>query len=366
MDNQAIQEQHNHPQNNRDEISVKELISKLKIWFLYLKSKWLIIVATTMIGGTIGIVYAISQKPIYTATLSFVLEDETSNSRGLGGAMGLASQFGFDMGSGGGGIFSGSNLLEFMKSRSIIEKALLNPFLVNDKSVSYAQYLLDLNNNLGSAIDEKAKNKFLYLPGDDRSGYSRQKDSVLQNLYERIVNGMLTILPQDKKSSIINIQVKSADEPFAKAFVENIAQEVSDFYIESKSKKARLNVNILEKKVDSVRAELNAAMTGVAVATDNTYNLNPALNVKRVQSSKRQIDVQANSAILTQLITNLEMSKMNLLKETPLIQVIDKPIFPLKKEKVGKLKSLLIGGFLAFSLAIALIFVSKIFKMLFL
>jgi hypothetical protein len=39
-----------------------------------------------------------------------------------------------------------------------------------------------------------------------------------------------------------------------------------------------------------------------------------------------------------------------------LIQVIDRPILPLKKEKVGKLKGIVIGGFIAgFFLALFLI-----------
>jgi uncharacterized protein involved in exopolysaccharide biosynthesis len=67
-----------------------------------------------------------------------------------------------------------------------------------------------------------------------------------------------------------------------------------------------------------------------------------------VPSAKRQIDVQANTAILTQLVTNLEMAKVTLLKETPLIQIIDKPILPLMKETVSRILCLLIGTGLGF------------------
>ena len=50
-----------------------------------------------------------------------------------------------------------------------------------------------------------------------------------------------------------------------------------------------------------------------------------------------------------------------LLKETPLIQVIDKPILPLKKEKLGKLKSLILGGFLAGFLTVLVLIFKKLF-----
>jgi LPS O-antigen subunit length determinant protein (WzzB/FepE family) len=121
---------------------------------------------------------------------------------------------------------------------------------------------------------------------------------------------------------------------------------VSKFYVDTKSKKARINMDILEKQTDSIRNELNGAITGVAVANDNTFNLNPALNVKRAPSARRQVDVQANTAILTELVKQTELAKVTLRRETPLIQVIDRPVLPLKKERFGKAKGIILGGLL--------------------
>jgi hypothetical protein len=104
-----------------------------------------------------------------------------------------------------------------------------------------------------------------------------------------------------------------------------------------------MNMAILQKQTDSIRAELNGAITGVAVANDNTFMLNPALNVNRAPSAKRQVDVQANTAILTELVKQTELAKVTLRKETPLIQVIDRPILPLPEEKFGKVKGFVLG-----------------------
>ena len=121
---------------------------------------------------------------------------------------------------------------------------------------------------------------------------------------------------------------------------------------------------IYQKQADSIRIELNNAISGVAEASDNTFNLNAALNIKRVPSSHRQVDVQANTAILTQLVTNLEMARVTLLKETPLIQIIDKPILPLKKEKLGYLKALVFGGGIFSILFICVFILRFLFKKL--
>ena len=341
---------------DQDEISLKELILKIKDWYLFLISKWAVLVAAGIIGGAIGVGYAITQKATYTASLSFALEDEKSSGGGLGGAFGLASSLGIDLGGSAGGAFSGANLLELMKSRNIVEKALLDPITVNGKTQSFAQYYITIN-ALNKSWTEKPELKNIIFDIDpDRSKYSRQQDSILGEIYSDVLS-KLTVAQKDKKVSIITIDVKSSDEFFSKAFAENIAHEVSSYYIEIKSKKARQNMEILQLQTDSVRALLNGSIVSVAAAVDNTFGLNPAMQVQKTTISKKQFDVQANTAILTQLVTNLEMAKVSLRKETPLIQVIDKPILPLKKDKVGKLMSLILGGFLAgFLTALILVF----------
>ena len=71
-------------------------------------------------------------------------------------------------------------------------------------------------------------------------------------------------------------------------------------------------------------------------------------------------DVQANTAILTELVKQTELAKVTLRKETPLIQVIDRPILPLKKEKFEKAKGLVMGGLLAEFLIVLVLIVRRL------
>ena len=84
--------------------------------------------------------------------------------------------------------------------------------------------------------------------------------------------------------------------------------------------------------------------------------------MNRAPSAKRQVDVQANTAILTELVKQTELAKVTLRKETPLIQIIDQPILPLPKEKFGKAKGIVLGGFLAGFLVILGLIVRRIFR----
>ncbi|OXA71452.1 lipopolysaccharide biosynthesis protein [Flavobacterium aquidurense] len=346
-----------------DEISLKELINKAQEWYAYLLSQWKFVVFAGIIGAALGVTYSYTQKPIYKATLSFALEDEKGGG-GLGGALGLASSFGLDVGGSGGGIFTGSNLTELFKSRSMVEKTLLSPVNVNGKIISLAEMYIQNNKWRKNWENNPKIASIQFSPEVSRKNFTRTQDSILGVIYNNLSKNGLVVGVKDKKVSIISIDVSSTNELFAKNFCEALAKEVGEFYIETKSKKARINMTILERQVDSVRGELNGSITGVAVANDNTFNLNPAMNVRRAPSSRRQVDVQANTAILTELVKQSEMAKVTLRKDTPLIQVIDKPILPLPKEKFGRLKGLIYGGFISGFLVVIFLVIRKFLKLL--
>lgn len=350
-------------QHTNDEISLKELIDKGKEWWHYLLSQWKIIVLAGVIGAALGLAYSFSKKPIYTATLSFALEDEKGGG-GLGGALGLASSFGIDLGGGGGSIFAGSNLTELFKSRAMVEQTLLSPVVVDGKTISLAEMYIQ-NQEWRKNWNEKPKLAAIqFLPDTKRKYFTRVHDSILGVMYQDLSKTGLTVGQKDKKIAIITIDVNSTNELFSKYFTEALVKEVSDFYVTTKSKKARMNMDILERQTDSIRRELNGAITGVAVANDITFGLNPAMNVRRAPSARRQVDVQANTAILTELVKQTELAKVTLRKETPLIQVIDQPILPLKKEKFGKAKGIVMGGFLAGFLIVLVLIIRRIVKQL--
>ena len=343
-----------------DEITLKDLILKVKEWLVYLRSKWKIIVLAGIIGAAIGLFYSYPKKPVYTASLSFALEDEKGGG-GLSSALGLAGSFGLDLSGGGGSIFTGSNLTELFKSRAMVEQTLLSPVNYNNKVISLAEAYIQNQGWRGMWNNNPRLKAIQFPPNSKRENFTRLHDSILGIMYENLSTSNLTIGQKDKKVAITTINVLSTDELFAKNFCEALVKQVSDFYVTTKSKKARLNMAVLERQTDSIRRELNSAITGVAVANDNTFGLNPALNVRRAPSVRRQVDVQANTVILTELVKQSELAKVTLRKETPLIQVIDRPILPLPQKEFGKAKGVLFGIFISIFLSIIYLIFTKIY-----
>jgi LPS O-antigen subunit length determinant protein (WzzB/FepE family) len=121
-------------------------------------------------------------------------------------------------------------------------------------------------------------------------------------------------------------------------------------------------MSILQHQTDSVRGVLNHAISKAATVMDATPNLNPAKQILRVGSQKSQYDAETNKAMLSELIKNLEFAKLSLRKETPLIQIIDSPSYPLDKDRVSRSISLILGGLIGGFLAIGYLSIGRFIK----
>jgi uncharacterized protein involved in exopolysaccharide biosynthesis len=347
---------------NEGEISLRELILKIKQSVSYLLSRWLIILGIGIFGGICGIVYVLFKDVTYTATTTFVLEN---NDRGspLGQYAGLASMVGVDVGGNGGGIFQGDNILELYKSRNMIQKALLSQVNYNGESKTLIDLYIGFKKlrKKWKDVPELKNIQFSSKANSQGNVFTRLQDSILGKIVDDINRNFLVVSKPDKKLSIIKVEVNAKDEFFAKAFNDQIVKNVNDFYIQTKTKKSLDNIAILQKKTDSVRREMTGAIYSAAAISDATPNLNPTRQVQRAAPmQKSQYAAETNKTILAELVKNLEMSKMSLLKETPLVQVVDQPVFPLTTNKLGKAMGGVVGGILFGLVAVVIIIFRKI------
>jgi len=350
-----------------DDISLKEIIAKLVEWIRYILSKWIIIGLFGVVGGALGFFYARSKPTLYTAITTFVLEDGDKGG-GLGQYAGLASMAGIDVG-GGGSLFQGENILELYKSRIMVEKTLLTEVELDGKKQSLLEryiyfkklrekwtqnpMLKDIKFNIGQN----------QVQGFRKINFTRVQDSVLGTIVNDIDKNYLKVTKPDKKLSIIYAEVKADDEIFAKSFNEQIVKNVNDFYVQTKTKKSLESVGVLQQKTDSVRSVMNGAIYSAASVTDATPNLNITRQAQRIAPVQRsQYSLETNKLMLSELLKNLELSKISLKKEAPLIQIIDQPVLPLEKQNFGKIKGLLIGGIIFGFLSIAVLIIRKIIK----
>lgn len=319
-----------------EQIKLTDIIELLKRFLAYLLSKYKLIVTTTFITTLISFGYWYFQEPNYKATATFIVEEGSSKGGGLSG---IASQFGIDIGGllGGGSasLFSGENIFEIMKSKLIIEKVLTtniqNPS--DQKNILLADLYLEIS-GMRKQLNQKSiefKN-FKFVDGKNDSN-NILYDSLMNVIYTRLITENLIIDKLNKKASIITISITSPSQLFAKNFTEKLLEQTSNLYIEIKTGNLSRSIAKIQHKADSLQNSLNNIY-------DRSY-----INLSRPMEATNR-DKTVTYTLYGEVIKNLETLKISLINQTPIIQVLDLPKYPLKNLKY-RLKILLLIGFAA-------------------
>jgi uncharacterized protein involved in exopolysaccharide biosynthesis len=324
---------------NSSEISLNDIVLKLKGLLEFLWTKKLTILFIGILGGVLGFVYAkYVTKPTYTSFLSFTLEQKNNSSSALGG---LASSLGLgDLPTGSSsGMFGGENVLYLIKSNRIIHQSLkeVQPDLKGD-------HLLNayLKNHFGKAL--KKKKIKLFPENLDSLIFSRQQDSLLLLITKNIREEQVVAERQDKKTTIINLEVKDNNEQWAHLFSKALVKNAINLYLEIKVGKLMRTEQELTQKKDSIRGLLDGSITTLAYETD--LNSHTPLMRYKTKQVKKQIDVEVLKNMYANVIQNLEMTKFQRAQEEPIIEIIDEPILPLERKVLSKTMGVLLGGIL--------------------
>lgn len=342
-----------------DDTTVGEVLTKVKLWAKYLLSKWMLLLITSVICAGLGLGIAFFIRPTYTATLTFVLSSESKG----GSLSGLASMVGIDLnGVSGNDVFSGDNILTLFKSQRMIKTVLFEkPPGVNDILANIIAK--DWEWDKKWTKKNRTRNQFPFP--SDTSKLTLIQDSLLREIHLKIVDKVLSVTRVDKKLTVYELTAISKNEEFSCYLTKYLMDKTARFYIETKTRLSRLNLQMLEKEADSLRYLLGGTIVSTAGEVDRTFNLNPALQKQRASIQQSQIRATVLGAAYGEVVKNLELAKIQLQKETPLYQIIDEPELPLKAKRLSKVLFLAVGGFLGLLLASAyLIFSASIKKSL--
>lgn len=330
---------------NSDEISIQDIVNKIKSGLQYLLGQWWKLIIASMLGGAIGFSYSLLKPVTYSARLNFLVEEGKNSGSGLAS---LAGQFGFDLGglSGGSSLLSGDNVLVFLKSKNLTRETLLTQY---DSSGTYslADRYAEINNLRGKWKSNSKIAKDIFFPVNGKIPGARLHDSLLQVITDQILKKELFVEKPDKKSSFVQVTTVMRDELLAKYYCERLVKLATERFIHSKISRQTINVNRLQRRADSIGALLNNKTYATAVAQEKILDINPAFKTSTVIAEVTGRDKLMLTTIYGEVIKNLEISKAALSQETPAIEIVDTVDLPLKVNKTGKVFAFLVGAFLA-------------------
>jgi hypothetical protein len=341
-----------------DKITLKEVIQRFQYWTGFFIGKWKTLLIAGLIGLILGALASFLKKPVFHAETTFVLEE--SDMSGINQMSGLASLVGVNLGSIGStsGLFQGDNIMELYKSDNMLSKTLLSPFDSNTLLIDRYIKFQELDKKWGKKVNFSSLD--FTIP---RENFSVTQDSVIKEVSKLLRDRHLSVEKPNRKLSIIQVNVLSKDEPFAKVFNEALVENVNTFYFETRTKKTAENLAILRSQADSVRNLLDESIVAYASTTDRVPNPNPILQTATVEARKRQVDVTASSAVYSEIVKNLEIAKVNHRNNSPLIQIIDTPGFPLKRSEIRLFKGMVLGAVIMGFLALFYIYVRQLYRL---
>ena len=302
------------------EAELKDVLLKFSEYtkYLYAKRKKIIILFFIFLFIGIFLGYKVDSK--YNAELTFVVENQQS-SVNLGSISGIASQFGFDLGSGSEGTFSEENIQEFLKSQKVIYAVLNQTVKIDGYKGRFLEHYLRINE-----IDA------IFIEDNQNSKSNLNNDSIKSFIWQEILEENLGVQMQDDDANIIVLSYESNNQLFSKQFVEAMIDELSKMYIDYKTAQSRRTLSFLEERADSVFVELKNSEEEYARVVDVNQRIVKASG--RLKELQLLRETQVLNTMYLEIVKNLELAKMTLLNQTPIISVLDKPVLPLEDEKI--------------------------------
>ena len=338
--------------SDKEEIQLKEIF--LKIGELkkevYSYSFQIICLIILIVSISAGASYIKDAK--YKSELTFVVEDKQQSSP-LSSMTGLASQFGLEMFSNSNSTFSQKNIMELLKSRGVISKALMQTAYINNKHDLFIHHYLTIYN---LKEDWNNDNQLKNLNFNDKPTVTH--DSITALIWDNIIENDLFVNIKNDETDIIYLSFYCKNELFAKLFSESLIYEMSRMYISYQTKQSSNTIEFLQNRADSVFLELQDSEQEFARIKDINQRIIKASG--RLKELQLMRNVEVLNTMYLELVKNLEISKMTLLNQTPIIQVIDKPILPLENTKMSIALVMMISFILSMIVSILYIVLRKL------
>ena len=328
-----MQDSHNTKKPMDDEITLKDIILKLREWRSVVWPKKNVIIAVSLFIGALSAVYTqFIKPPVYFASYQLFFEEETG---GMSSAMRLASSFGFSLGAGGG--TSTVTVQEYLTSRDNIAKAMT---AVSEKgSLAERYFTLDLER------DEEFAQAFNEGFGKNQ----RYTDSILSEITLELNEGFLSA-SLDEESGTVNFSINGYDEAFVYDLSSALISNTEEAFLDWKKKKSQSAVDAFQVKVDSLETAIDATLRRLGEYEDQNNSL--VSSVDKMKRMRLTIDMEALKVAYGEYIKGLEMSKAELMNLEPPFKYFDAPTYPLQREKQSAILDFIVYSFLSVCLII--------------
>lgn len=331
-------------EEKKSEISIVEIIELSKEYgYEVIRKIWIVLLLGIIIGAYLYTKES-NEKTMYTSSLTFTQNKPSSSSGGISSIIG---QFGLESEESGGA----TKMLEMLYSRKVLKKALFRKIKIDEKEDFVINHYLDFS------FREKWKDtprKDFYFTSDSIDPLNRDENGVLLAVIRRIK--VLHLTHEISPGEIILLKFECESEEFSFNFINILYNELKGYYIDESINKQLETYNMLQVRTDSLEKEYRSIEYRLAHFQDTNKGIFKRTSM--VQESELIRTVSFLSALYNESLRSTESARFALINQTPFLQELDLPIYPLSSESPRPIYQgilgLLAGMFLGISIVLGL------------
>lgn len=339
-----------------DNFSVKEIISKIKELFYFIKLHFWKLFVIGIVGGGIGFLVAFTSKPIYPAKIKFLMKDAS----GSGALMSSLGNFGSLLG-GATGIGSPMDrTLAVMASERIVGSTLLKQIEINGKADLVINHFINIEELHEEWKEDTVLNGVIFNKSASKLDlFNFSQRAAFRVILEILIGEKSKFIKKsfDKKSGVFEQIVNNSNEEFAIKFNNLLFVELEEFLYEQSVSSSSKNVDILSNKIDSIKNQLNFVQDKLARNTDRTLGL--LMQEDKVDQKKLAMKEQMLTIMYGEAQKNYETFKFMNESINPRLDLLEIPFSPIEAKKKSKIKFTIIGFLFSGILGFAFLYTKK-------
>lgn len=301
---------HSAPYELSSRTQSSTLLSLIRDWRLFRNG--------ALIGMLAAVAIVLGVGRSYTTTVSFLPQALHS-----GQLAGLAAQLGLDAASGNNSE-SPFFYVELFRTREVLSRVVAGRFDDGEESGDYA--------------------KFLGITATDSA---IRTDKAIKALEKRLN------VQADRRSGIVTIEVTEKNPRITFQLAAALLTEIARYNRESRQSRAASERRFVESRVAAARKEVSISEHSLQNFLTKNREYRSSLELT-FQYDRLQRSVAQHASVVSSLAQNFEQSRIDEVRDTPVISVVQPPRLPARADPRGWFRALVGGSFGGLAFAVLL------------
>ncbi len=286
--------------------------------------------AAVLVGVVIALLFGIVQRPMYKSTGSLLPQARRSGTN----LPAVAAQLGLSISSGDANQ-SPQFYVDLVKSREILKPVVLNTYSFVDNGKRVSGTLAEIYGVRAARSDAGIQEAMDRLEGNMSAGASA-------------------------KTGVVSVSVGTRWPVLSSQVLQRILEELNTFNLESRQNQASAEKRFSVARLSDAQSELRSAEERLQnfLQDNREWRTSPRLSLEQDRLVR---EISTRQQVYTTIAQMYEQARMDEVRNTPLITIVEKPNIPLKPESRHLLRNSVFGIVAALMFALLVVFARERF-----